>query len=248
MGKRFIFAALIGIFFLSGTISLAAEVKIGGGGAACYRFFAPAVDSLQVETGIVMTVSSSTPGLGLIELNFGIVDIATAAVPLEDMLKGATMNGITIDPSPFTVTEIGTNKTLVFTHRGNSVKALSKKQLKDIFSGKITNWKEVGGANLDIVVTWGIVTQGQNDLFIKQILDGNYVTPKHKAVTDYKMIKAFIEKTPGAIGIDPEGFVSHRTNNPETPLIISPVIAVTKGKPSPEVEKLIQFVREYAKK
>jgi len=248
MGQRFIFASLLGISFLTGAISLAAEVRVGGGGAACSRFFTLAVDSLQVETGIAMTVVPSTPGLGLIELNFGIVDVATAAVPLEDMLKGATMNGLSIDPSPFTVTEIGTNKTLVFTHRGNSVKTLSKKQLKDIFTGKITNWKEVGGANLDIVVTWGITTQGQNDLFIKQILDGNNITLKHKSVTDYKMIKAFIEKTPGAIGINPEGFVNHRTNNPEIPLIISPVIAVTKGKPSPEADKLIQFVKEYAKK
>lgn len=57
----------------------------------------------------------------------------------------------------------------------------------------------------------------------------------------------FVEKTPGAIGIDPEGLVSARTNNPQTPLILSPVIAVTKGKPSANAEKLIRFVKEFAK-
>lgn len=247
MKKGFMVASLVGMLFLAETISLASEVKVGGGGAACNGFFIPAKESLKAETGIAMKVMPSTPGLGLIELHAGIVDLATAAVPLGDMLRGAAINGITLNPLEFIVHEIGNNKTLVFTHKSNKVKTLSKEQLKDIFTGKITNWKQVGGADQEIVVTWGIATPGQNTLFTKQVLDGNYVTLKHHEVTNYESIINFVEKTPGAIGIDPEGLVSARTNNPQTPLILSPVIAVTKGKPSAHAEKIIRFVKEFAK-
>lgn len=248
MNTVFMITSLLGMILLTETSSFAAEIKIGGGGAACSGFFAPAANSYQVETGNVMIVTPSTPGLGLIELNCGIVDIATGAVSLDTMINGAAKEGVPLDPSQFNVIEIGDNRTLVFTHLSNKVKTLSKNQLKDIFTGKLTNWKQLGGQNIEIVVTWGIATPGQNEIFTKQILDGEPVTHKQQHATDYKMIKAFIEKTPGAIGIDPEGFVNGRTNNPETPLVTSKVIAVTKGKPSAEVMKLIQFVKEYAKK
>jgi len=247
MKKGFLAAFLLGMLFLTETISFAADIKVGGGGAACNGFFIPAAESFKAETGVAMKVMPSTPGLGLIELHAGIVELATAAVPLSDMLRGAAINGITLEPSSFMVHEIGINKTLVFTHNSNKVKTLSKEQLKDIFTGKITNWKQVGGADQEIVVTWGLATPGQNALFTKQILDGNYVTLKHHEVTNYESIINFIAKTPGAIGIDPEGLVSSSTNNPQTPLILSPVIAVTKGKPSANAEKLIRFVKELAK-
>ena len=47
---------------------------------------------------------------------------------------------------------IGYDTMGVFVHPDNPVKALSMAQLKDIFSGKITNWKDVGGADQPITV------------------------------------------------------------------------------------------------
>jgi phosphate transport system substrate-binding protein len=247
MKKGFTTAILVGMLSLAATVCLAAEVKVGGGGAACKGFFAPATESFEAETGIILKVMPSTPGQGLIELNAGHLDVATSAVTFEAMIKGAAKSGITIDPSQFTVNEIGTNKTLVFTHKSNPVQTLSKKQLQDIFTGKKTNWQQVGGADQEIAVAWGVATPGQNGLFTQQILEGKSIAQNHQELTDYKSIKAFIEKTPGAIGIDPQGYVSASTRNPKIPLITSTVIAVTKGKPSAEAEKLIQFVKEYAK-
>jgi phosphate transport system substrate-binding protein len=238
-------ALFIGILSLAATASWAGEIKVGGGGAACRGIFMPLAASFESATGIALKVLPSSPAQGLIELNDGHVDMATAAVPFASMAREAAKNGIAIDPSLFTVKEIALNKTLVFVHKSNTVKKLSKKQLKDIFSGKVTNWKNVGGANQKIIVVWGLATPGQNELFSEQILDGKPVTGKHQEVTDYMGIRNFIAETPGAIGIDPHGFASGLTKNPETPLVVSPVIAVTKGKPSADVEKLLQYVGEW---
>ena len=45
---------------------------------------------------------------------------------------------------------IGIDGFLLFTHRDVSIAGLSVEQVKDIFKGKITNWKQVGGPNLAI--------------------------------------------------------------------------------------------------
>lgn len=237
-------AILIGIVSLT-TASFASEIRVGGGGAACRGVFMPLSAFFESDTGIAVNTLPSSPAQGIIELNEGRLDVATAAIPFDEMIRGAAKNGITIDPSLFTAREIGKNRTLVFVHKSNKVKKLTKKQLQDIFSGKVTNWKKFGGADQDIIVVWGIATPGQNGLFKKQVLNGTPITDKRQEVTDYMSIRNFIASNPGAIGIDPHGFVSGGTRNPETPQITSPFIAVTKGKPSAEVEKLLQYVDEW---
>ena len=57
-------------------------------------------------------------------------------------------------------------------------------------------------------------------------------------------IKKIVEATPGAIAIDPVGLADVSSNIPDGPRVYSPVIMVTKGAPSPAVQKLIDFVKE----
>jgi phosphate transport system substrate-binding protein len=234
----------LGIICSIASAATLTEMKIGGGGAACKGFFSPYAEYFKADTGIKMTVTPTTPVQGLIDLNAGVLDVAVAAVPFSTMINGAAKKGVTLDPNKFTVTEIGTNHTLVFLHKTNNVSELSKKQLKDIFTGKITNWKDVGGDDREIIVVWGSGTPGQNELFTRQILDGEAVVNSAKVAGNYVSIKEIIEWTTGTIGIDPQGFKSATTNNPNTPAVISPVIAVTKGKPRPEIENLYKYIKD----
>lgn len=54
---------------------------------------------------------------------------------------------------------------VIVTHASNNVKNLTLEQVKDIFTGKITNWKEVGGDNLEIVVVSREDGSGSRDAF-----------------------------------------------------------------------------------
>ncbi len=240
----FVLAVVISFLLASGISAFADEIKVGGGGAAMNTVFKPIQIEFEKTTGIYLVNLQSTPAHGLVELVEGKVDAATAAVPLEAMVSGAEKEGAKVDVSALQQTVVGTNKTVMFVHKDNPVAKLSKEQAKGIFTGKITNWKQVGGSDKDIIVVWGKKTPGQNALFVKQILDGEPVMKDVLEATDYASIHEVIKANPDAIGIDPKAFAETTIKAIEpTPELSTPIIMVTKGKPSPNVQKLIDFIK-----
>lgn len=222
------------------------EIRVGGGGASCKAYFSSIQDSFEAETGLHLVVNPTTPVQGLIELNNGQADVVASPLPLVSMIKGAAKNGIIIDAGLFSARKIGSSKFVVFVHRSNNVAALSKKQLQDIFTAKVRNWRQIGGENREIVVVWGLATPGQNELFTRQIMDGHAVTESATEVFGYGDIRDAISKTKGAIGIGPQGFATANIRTPKTPEVAADVIVITKGQPSPEVERLLKFIKEYS--
>jgi phosphate transport system substrate-binding protein len=231
-------------FFLVSGLALAMDIRIGGGGAAIATVFAPLKMDYEKASGDSLTIIQSTPVKGLMALEKGEVDVATAAVSLEVMVAGAAREGVMIDPATLQQAEVAKNRVVVFVHKSNTIKKLSKGQLKKIFSGKITNWKELGGNDEPIMVVWGTATPGQNALFSKEILDNEVVTPNAIKATDYLSIRETIKANPGAVGVDPEGMTVATVNVVDIPIVTSPIIVVTKGKPSAKVEKLLAYYND----
>ncbi|QDQ01971.1 hypothetical protein FOH38_16565 [Lysinibacillus fusiformis] len=75
-------------------------------------------------------------------LIYGDVDLIFAAAPSASQQKGADMRGLTLNLTP-----IGREAFVFFVHHKNSVDNLTLEQVKQIYAGEITNWREVGGAH-----------------------------------------------------------------------------------------------------
>lgn len=220
------------------------EIKVGGGGAAIAGVFNPVKAPFEKATGINLIVLQSSPKDGFVDMVSGKLDAAVAAVPLESMVKGAEAAGVKVDPASLVRTEVGTNRTVLLVHPGNKVAKLGKEQVKGIFTGKIVNWKEVGGDDRDIIVVWGKGTPGQNAQFSKEVLDGEPVAKDALESGNYAKIRETVAATPEAIGIDPHGIADASVKAIEQdPPVTSPIIVVTKGKPSAGVQKLIDFIK-----
>jgi phosphate transport system substrate-binding protein len=104
---------------------------------------AGAKKAFEAKTGIKFA-SFEVPGSGkgVEALIAGKVTVAGASRPLKPAEKAAGVLG----------TVIGYDAVAVFINKDNPVKDLSKEQLKAIFTGKIKNWKEVGGKDAPIAV------------------------------------------------------------------------------------------------
>lgn len=237
---------------LSATVAYGEEVKVGGGGASISAIFAPVKAPFEKATGDTLIILQSSPKDGLVDLLKGKLDIATAAVPFEGMAAGAEKDGVKVDKGALVVQEIGKNRTGIFVHPSNKVAKLSKDQLKGLFTGKITNWKEVGGDDKDVIVVWGKGTPGQNAQFVKEILDGEQPTKDVLDTTNYAKIKESVSATPEAIGIDPVGLADQSVKLVDAPPLTSPILAITQGKPSAKVQKVLDYVKgegaKYVKK
>lgn len=223
----------------------AEEIRVGGESVGFETMITPYTDTFNEETGIGMTVRAMNSIDALIELQKGNLDVVISADSYDYMLTGASIKGVIVDTTKLRKTDLAVSYSRVFTHRDVKVAKLSKEQLKAIFTGKITNWKKLGGDNRKISVVWGKMTTGQNDLFTKLILDGEPVTKARINATDYADIKQKISSTPGSIGINPEDFMNSKTARfPQAPVFIQHVIAVTKAEPAPKVQKMLEFLLE----
>ena len=67
---------------------------------------------------------------------------------------------------------IGRDALVFIVNENNPVKSLTQQQLKDIYAGKITNWKDVGGEDLDIVAFQRSEDSGSQTLFKKLLIQG----------------------------------------------------------------------------
>jgi phosphate transport system substrate-binding protein len=229
--------------------AMAAELKVGGGGASIASVFNPVKAPFEKATSHNLYLLQSTPKNGLIDLWQGKLDAAVTAVGLDGMIAGADKDGVKIDKAALQVVTVGTNKTVVFIHPSNPVTALSKDQLKGIFTGSIQNWKDVGGKDAPILVVWGKNSPGQNALFNKVIMDGAPLTKEILETTDYKGIKDSVVANPEAIGIDPLGMADATVKVIKpNPSADTPILLITKGSPSPAVKQLVDFIAAEGKK
>ncbi|MDD7389609.1 MAG: substrate-binding domain-containing protein [Lachnospiraceae bacterium] len=80
------------------------------------------------------------------ELFSGKTDIVFSEKPSDSILKEAEKKGLELELIP-----IGWDAFVFFTNSSNVVTELTQEQLRDIYSGKVSNWSELGGEDVDIV-------------------------------------------------------------------------------------------------
>lgn len=243
----FMIGALIVLAVFAGSVEMssAEEIRIGGAPDACMGMFDVIKEQVKDELGTVLLVIPSSSEQALLDLDKSDIDIATTDVPLESLVNELQRKGYLVFAENFQVQGIGTNTVQVFLNKTNRVAALSQKQLQDIFTGKITNWKQVGGENQKIIVVWGNETPDLNRLFSRYVIGSGSIVKTARKATDQQNIIELIVQTPGSIGIASHAYKSGRTRNPKTPFVSAKIIAITKGAPSDESQKMLEVVKAY---
>lgn len=233
------------LFLMSGVTGVAAEeIKIGAGAAPTENVLKPVKQPFEKATGVTLNIISSGPKLALEDLQRGTVDAAAAGLSFDDWMGLMKKEGSEVkDPASLNQVTIGKDSIIVLVHKDNAVKQLSKEQLKGIFTGKITNWKEVGGADLPIIVVWGSLIPGTNSLFTKHILDGESTVKDALGATTADDVKQNVAANPEAVGIGPAAVVDATVRSPATPEVSRPITLLTKGAPAPNVQKLLDFIK-----
>jgi len=119
------------------------------------------------ETKIQVTGGGS--GIGFAALQNNTTDIADASRPIKAAERAACIKAFGKSPREYRVALDGLS---VYVHSGNPLNELSIDQLEKIFTGKVTNWKDVGGKDAPITVYSRENSSGTYEFFKEHILKG----------------------------------------------------------------------------
>ena len=229
---------------LSAALSMADVVKVGAGAAPTENVLKPIETAFEKAAGLDLSIVASGPKQAFIDLDRGTVDAAAAGLSFDDWLALLKKENVAVaDPAAFKPVVIGKDRVIVIVHKDNPIAKMSKEQLTGIFTGKFTNWKEVGGSDSPILVVWGGLTQGTNSMFVKNIMDGAKPTTEVIGVSTAEDIRQNVSVNPEAIGFGPQAILNATVRSPETPEVARSITLITKGAPSAKVQKLIDFIK-----
>ncbi len=168
-------------------------------------------ETYQAENSDVrIAVTGGGSGTGIAGLVNGTVDIANASRQMKpEEVEAAQANGI----AP--VEHVAARDAIaVVVHPSNPVAHLTLQQLSDIFSGRITNWLEVGGKDRPIVLLSRESNSGTHVYFLEQVVrlgDKHAPTlfsPGTLLMPSSEGISAEVRQNPNAIGYDGLGYVT----------------------------------------
>ncbi|HET7376662.1 MAG TPA: PstS family phosphate ABC transporter substrate-binding protein, partial [Anaerolineae bacterium] len=219
----------------------------------------------KVKPDLRISVSGGGSGTGLAALINKTTDIANASRKIKDEEKqNAQKNGV----EPYEI-EIARDAIGVIVNPENPVQQLTLPQISDIYSGKLTNWRQVGGEDRPIVLLSRESNSGTHVFFLEQVVrlgnsqDKTLFSPDTLLLPSSEGIMAEVRQNPNAIGYDGLGYITpdvktlavapkdggeyvkpsiETVNNGKYP-IARPLFMYTPGEPQGDVKTYLDWIR-----
>ncbi len=158
---------------------------------------------MAANPDVNITVSESGSGNGAKSLVNGTCDVASMSRPMkESEFKAAAERGL--QPVAHAVALDGLP---ILVHPSNPVQDLTVEQVRKIYLGEITNWKEVGGPDKKIVTISRDTNSGTYETFATLVMHEQKIGEGCEYVGSNGAIRQRVQSTPAAIGYAGLGFV-----------------------------------------
>jgi len=188
-------------------------------------------------------------------------DIFFGAYPSEEQIADAQAKGTTYEYTP-----IGHEAFVFFVHKNNPIDNLTTEQIQGIYSGEITNWKDVGGRNEKIAAFQRNEGSGSQSMLKRFMGDKELMDPLSELINDF--MSGIVERVSdyksrsGSIGFSFRYYMEGIIKNPDIKLlsidgiaptveniksgaypVTTPLYAVTyEGNDNENVDKLIEWI------
>ena len=191
----------------------------------------------NIEPDVSIAVTGGGSGTGIAALINGTVDIANASRPMkESEIEEAQANGI--EPVEHVV---AIDALAIILHPDNPVSELTIQELSDIYTGRIENWKEVGGNDAPIILLSRETNSGTHVYFLEEVVrrgekdNTDIFAPQTLLMPSSVGITSEVRRNPNAIGYDGLGYVDAAHEK---------VVAVAADSESPFITPSVESASE----
>lgn len=196
MKKVIILALAASVFGLNMAQAQKKNLKIKGSDTCLPLIQEESAQYMKKDNTTSLTVTGGGSGVGISSLMSGTTDVAMASrkMKMDEKLK---MNEA---GKAFVEKEFAKDALAVVVNPANKVSQLTREQLEGIFTGKIKNWKDVGGEDLAIVVYSRETSSGTYEFFKEHVLSNKNFASTALLMPATGAIVQSISQTKGAIG------------------------------------------------
>ncbi|WP_432718859.1 phosphate ABC transporter substrate-binding protein PstS family protein [Pectinatus frisingensis] len=170
----------------------ALEGKVtASGSTALLPMLKPAQEAFEkAHDKVTVNIAGGGSFTGMNQVAEGAIDIGDSDVDLPDQYKDKGLVDHKVAVAPF----------VLITNTENKVANLTIQQASDIFTGKITNWKDVGGDDQPITIIHRAKSSGSRAIITATILKGQEFTDNASIQDSNGAVLKGVATTPGAIG------------------------------------------------
>ena len=241
------------VYSADGAAKLEGDIPTIDGAAALLPIYAGFVESIYPESSVIYNGEDYDASSAMHYTNTrgaykdivdGNADIIICAQPSDEQLAYAAENGVELEMVP-----IGSDAFVFIVNDSNPVSDITIEQIRGIYSGKITNWKELGGKNMQIAAMRRNKNSGSQTA-LEKIMGDIPIKPDYTALFGSPIGFSFRYYVTGMLG---EGGVKILTINgiaptPETiedgsyPIAGNIYAIYRKGETNENVQKAIDFM------
>jgi len=194
--KKLLLTLLFSVSFSFGSVDsfsgLEGSLNIAGGTAHIKCEKEAIKNIMRKHSNISITIASGGSGMGIKQVSTGLIDLANSGrKPTSNEVKNGDLKIFR-----FAVDGIG-----IVTNPKNPISNLTTKQLQDIFSGKITNFKELGLKSAPINLYTRDESSATRKVFWKKALKKSDIAKSARVVSSNAAMKTAIKNDPNAVGI-----------------------------------------------
>jgi len=234
--------------YLAGPLTAQAQNVRLHGALTLSKLIAEQKTTLETQTGLKLEVIGNGSGRGLSDLAGGQADIALLSGSLQGVAKAVNQEKPgSLNTDGLQGVSLGSVKLLLVVNPAAGVKSVTAAQARDIFTGKVANWKDVGGADQPVKVVLPVAGDGARVTVQEQLLNGVDFIASAIIRNSSKDIAPVIGQLPGSIS-----FLSEKNATGLSVLacdqeVQMPSLLVTKGEPAGDVKKVVEALKQIIK-
>ena len=204
-------------------------------------------EPFEKESGIKLEVigqdGMSAPNV-IIAIDSRKAEVGFVGADWNSLLELVERNGHKIkDREKLVRKVVGSEPTNFIVHPSGPA-SLSDEDLYKLLTGKVTNWKELGGKNAQVQIAAPQKFPATIQMIADRFLKKEALRPGVKYFNTFEEIVDFVATTPGALAFGSASVVTPRVKQPQHSRLDRTTLFVTYGEPSAKAQKLLDFIEK----